>query len=248
MYRVLQNTLVVSVCYAEAKSAHLQHKLESLRQRLQANKESEAADQAMQSRLEQLQLTHTQELSSANADLERLQLTHTQSVDSMRSELGEVSSQHAAASTQLQELQQERDVAVSEAQEASKSAIRLGEAEEEVKRLQTSQAELTQQLSSAHTQLAEVQQQLESAQGDMTRSGGERQQLSAAVERLEADIASAQAAKQDLVSGLTYQHQLSEHAAMGIYSVWRFLNIFKAVAMTRFPGKPGIKAQKACST
>ena len=186
---------------AEAKSAQLQHELEALRQQLQANKDSEAADKAMQDRLDQLHLTHTQELESVKAELERRQESHAQHLESVRYELAEVSSLHAAVSTQLLEVQQQREVAVSEAQEASKTAAAaLAETHGEVQRLQASQEELTQQLSTTQTQQVESQQELDAAQSEVKRSGDERQHLVESVDRLQAVAATVQAAKQDLVS------------------------------------------------
>ena len=193
---------------AEAKSAQLQHELEALRQQLQANKNSEAADKAMQDRLDQLHLTHTQELESVKADLEQQRGSHAQHLESVGSELAEMSSQHAAASTQLLEVQQQHDAAVSEAQEASKmAAAALAETQGEVQRLQASQEELTQQLSSTQMQLVESRQELGSAQSEVKRSGDERQHLVESVDRLQTVAATVQAAQQDLVSQPGYTNQ-----------------------------------------
>ncbi|DBB01920.1 hypothetical protein WJX77_010809 [Trebouxia sp. C0004] len=188
---------------AEAQSAQLQRELEALRQQLQANKTSEAADQAMQDRLDQLQLTHTQELESVKAELDQQQGSHAEHLESVRSELAEMSSR-AAAFTQLLEVQQQRDVAVSEAQESSKTAATaLAETQEEVQRLQAAQEELIQQLSTTQTQLVESRQELDSAQGEVKRSGDERQHLVESVDRLQAVAATVQAAKQDLAAAQT---------------------------------------------
>lgn len=186
----------------------MQHELETLRQQLQANKNSKATDQAMQDRLHQLQLTHTQELEAVKAELEQQRGSHSQHLESVRSELAEMSSQHAAASTQLHEVQQQRDVAVSEAQEASNMAAAvLVESQDMVQRLQSSQEELTQQLSTNQTQLVESRQELDAAQSEVKRSGGERQHLVESVDRLQAVAATVQAAQQDLVSQQGYSNQ-----------------------------------------
>lgn len=197
--RCVLRVLNSAVWHAEAEAARLQRDLELLRQQLQSSKESEAADQAQQHRLECLQLTHAQELNSANAELERLQLAHGLALDLMRSELAEMASQHAAASTQLQEVQQQHEAAMSEAQVGAESATSLVASETEVSRLQASRQELSQQLTKAQAQLSESQQQLELAQAELGRAVEDKSQLSASVERLETDVANAQAAKYDLV-------------------------------------------------
>ena len=193
--------LFILFVVAEAKTAHLQHELEALRQQLQANKNSQAADQAMQVRFDQLQLTHTQELELVKAELEQQKGSRSQHLKAVRSELAELSSQHAAASTQLLEVQQQRDVAASEAQEASKTAAAaLAQTQGKIQRLQASQEELIQQLSATRTQLVESRQDLDAAQSEVKRSGDERQHLVESVDRLQAVAATVQAAQQDLVS------------------------------------------------
>ena len=193
--------LFILFVVAEAKAAHLQHELEALRQQLQANKNSQAAEQAMQVRFDQLQLTRTQELELVKAELEQQQGSRSQHLKAVRSELAELSSQHAAASTQLLEVQQQRDVAASEAQEASKTAAAaLAQTQGEIQRLQASQEELIQQLSATRTQLVESRQDLDAAQSEVKRSGDERQHLVESVDRLQAVAATVQAAQQDLVS------------------------------------------------
>ncbi len=192
----------------------MQHELETLRQRLQANKNSEAADQVVQDRIHQLQLTHTQELELVKAELEQQRGSHAQHLESVRSELAEVSSQHAAASTQLRAVQQQHDVAVSEAQEASViAAAALAETQGKVQRLQASQEELTQQLSMTQTQLVETRQELGSAHSEVKRSGDERQHLAESVDRLQAVAATVQAAQQDLVSQQGYKNQTCKMSA-----------------------------------
>lgn len=162
----------------------------------------------MQDRLDQLQLTHTQELESVKAELEQQRGSHAQHLESVTSELAEMSSQHAAAATQLLEVQQQHDVAVSEAQEASHmAAAALAETQDKIQRLQASQEELTQQLSMTRTQLVESRQELDAARGEVKRSGDERQHLVESVDRLQAVAATVQAAKQDLVSQQGYNNQ-----------------------------------------
>ena len=180
--------------------------LESVRAQLQATREAVAQDQATQSELQALQLSHTQKLDSAHAELDCLQLSHAQELSLVRSELAAMERQSAAQAAQLQDLQQQHAEAQIQAQQASDAAAMLAESQAKADCLKATQNDLSQQLAAAQTQHAETQQQLESAQREAESSVAEQQEASAELQRLQAELVDAEHAKHDLVNICHHLH------------------------------------------
>lgn len=192
--------------HAGAAAEQLRQELESVKQQLQAAKESAAQDQAEQGHLQDLQQTRAQELNSAHAELERLRLCHIQELSSVKSELAEMGSQHVAQGAKLHELQQQHAEVQTQAQQASELAARLAEVQAEAAGLHATHRELTQQLATAQTRCEETQQQLASTQSMADKSRVAEQQASAELHRLQTEQAHAQHAKHELVSNACLAH------------------------------------------